>query len=176
MGLIKHNCSSGFPAQTLHSIRNTGRPRRTQHHISTAAKAFDASSPSKQTRSIVNTGRLRRTAARLINKPVPIVRRKEVADSRLSPGSKCRAERNRTGHRSGSATNKSNFKECSLAVLPLVSCRRAAWWVIVRLSAAFHPAKRHGEQNTERPRNADGERRFLSNTAGAGRAHGGAVL
>ena len=29
-----------------------------------------------------------------------IIRRKEVADSRLSPGSKCRAERNRTGHHS----------------------------------------------------------------------------
>ncbi len=28
--------------------------------------------------------------------------------------------------------------------------------VIVRLSAAFHPAKRHGEQNAERPINADG--------------------
>ena len=28
-------------------------------------------------------------------------------------------------------------------------CRRAAWWVIVRLSAALHPAKRHGEQNTK---------------------------
>ncbi|MEQ2888064.1 hypothetical protein AAAY03_03555 [Bacteroides ovatus] len=40
----------------------------------------------KQTRSIGNIGRPRRTAARLINKPVPIVRRKEVADSRLSPG------------------------------------------------------------------------------------------
>ena len=48
--------------------------------------------------------------------------------------------------------------------------------MIVRLSAAFHPAKRHGEQNAERPRNADGERMFPSNTAGAGRAHGGAVL
>ena len=123
-----------------------------------------------------NTGRPRRTAALLTNTSVPIVRRKEVADSRLSPGSKCRAERNRTGHRRRTATNKSNSKECSLAALPSVSCRRAAWWVIVRLSAAFHPAKRHGEQNAALPRNAVGEGMFRLNTDGAGRAHGGAVL
>ena len=55
-------------------------------------------------------------------------------------------------------------------------CRRAAWWVIVRLSAAFHPAKRHGEQNAALPRNAVGEGMFRLNTDGAGRAHGGAVL
>ena len=132
---------------------------------------------SKQTNPLNRKhGNPHRRAALLTNTFVPMVRRKEVADSRLSPGSKCRAERNRTGHRSGSATNKSNSKECSLAALPLVSCRRAAWWVIVRLSAALYPAKRHGEQNTERPRSAAPEGLFWLNTAGAGRAHGGAVL
>lgn len=52
-----------------------------------------------QTRSTVNPGTPHRRAALLANTSVPIVSRKEVADSRLSPGSKCRAERNRTGHR-----------------------------------------------------------------------------
>lgn len=53
-----------------------------------------------QTRSTVNPGTPHRRAALLANTSVPIVSRKEVADSRLSPGSKCRAERNRTGHHS----------------------------------------------------------------------------
>ena len=51
---------------------------------------------------VVNTeraGHAVEIAALLTNTFVPMVRRKEVADSRLSPGSKCRAERNRTGHR-----------------------------------------------------------------------------
>ena len=52
-----------------------------------------------QTRSTVNPGTPHRRAALLTDTSVPIVSRKEVADSRLSPGSKCRAERNRTGHR-----------------------------------------------------------------------------
>ena len=43
--------------------------RRTQHHISTAAKAFDASSSNSQTRSIGNTGRPRRRAALLTKAP-----------------------------------------------------------------------------------------------------------
>lgn len=53
-----------------------------------------------QTRSTVNPGTPHRRAALLTDTSVPVVRRKEVADSRLSPGSKCRAERNRTGHHS----------------------------------------------------------------------------
>ena len=53
-----------------------------------------------QTRSTVNPGTPHRRAALLADTSVPIVSRKEVADSRLSPGSKCRAERNRTGHHS----------------------------------------------------------------------------
>ena len=53
-----------------------------------------------QARSTVNTGTPHRTAALLTDTSVSVVRRKEVADSRLSPGSKCRAERNRTGHHS----------------------------------------------------------------------------
>ena len=53
-----------------------------------------------QTRSTVNPGTPHRRAALLTDTSVPIVSRKEVADSRLSPGSKCRAERNRTGHHS----------------------------------------------------------------------------
>ena len=86
MGLIKHNCYSGFPAQKLHFTRKTGRPRRTQHHVSTAAEACAASSSNGQTRSIINTGTPHRMAALHGKQPVPVVRRKEVADSRLSPG------------------------------------------------------------------------------------------
>ena len=55
---------------------------------------------SKQTNPLNRKhGNPHRRAALLTNTFVPMVRRKEVADSRLSPGSKCRAERNRTGHR-----------------------------------------------------------------------------
>ncbi|MEY8529266.1 hypothetical protein ACNONS_03530 [Bacteroides xylanisolvens] len=36
--LIKHNCYSGFPAQTLKIIRKTGRLRRKQHHVCTHPK------------------------------------------------------------------------------------------------------------------------------------------
>lgn len=86
MGLIKHNCYSGFPAQKLHFTRKTGRPRRTQHHVSTAAEACAASSSNGQTRSIINMGTPHRMAALHGKQPVPVVRRKEVADSRLSPG------------------------------------------------------------------------------------------
>ena len=86
MGLIKHNCYSGFPAQKLHFTRKTGRPRRTQHHVSTAAEACAASSSNGQTHSIINTGTPHRMAALHGKQPVPVVRRKEVADSRLSPG------------------------------------------------------------------------------------------
>ncbi|WP_175285344.1 hypothetical protein [Bacteroides sp. 2_2_4] len=54
--LIKHNCSSGFPAQKLHSIRKTGRTRRKQHHVSMAAEACAAFYPNRQTRSIIKHG------------------------------------------------------------------------------------------------------------------------
>ena len=51
--LLNITASSKFPAQTLPFIRKTGRPRRKQHHVCTAAKAFDASSSSRQTHSII---------------------------------------------------------------------------------------------------------------------------
>ncbi len=60
--------------------------RRTQHHVCTRPKDGEALTSTIQTRSTVNPGTPHRRAALLANTSVPIVSRKEVADSRLSPG------------------------------------------------------------------------------------------
>ena len=77
-----------------------------------------------QTRSTVNPGTPHRRAALLANTSVPIVSRKEVADSRLSPGSKCRAERNRTGHHNCHPYRR-GYRSARVSTAEAVACSAA---------------------------------------------------